>query len=209
MQQPEVKPYVLFAIIILAIVLAIGVFLTVMYMQNRPPDSTQTITVEGQEIVINPVPESQVVIVPPPNPESVQPTGGEPPPQPTATEPPPPPPTETPVPPTAVAVDPYLFTQHVVASTDTLFSLSRQYNTSIPLMARFGISSSNMIVGNTLSIPVANPGYCPGYRPLVVIQGDTPSGISASAGITLEEFGRISRLDANYSIYETQVVCIP
>ncbi|MFO7682034.1 MAG: LysM peptidoglycan-binding domain-containing protein [Chloroflexota bacterium] len=208
MQQTEVKPYVLFTIIILAIVLAIGVFLTVMYLQNRPPDTTRTVTVEGQEIVINPVPESEVFIVPQPTPESVQPTGGEPPPQIAATEPPPPPPTETPVPPTAVP-DEYIFINHTVIGTDTLYSLSRQYNTSIPLMARFGISSAVMIVGNILPIPVANPGHCPGYRPIVVVQGDTPSGISARAGITLEEFGRINGLDANYSIYETQVVCIP
>jgi len=208
MQQMEVKPYVFFTIIILAIVLAIGVFLTVIYLQNRPPDTMQTITVEGQEIVVKPALESQVVIMPQPAPESVQPTGGEPPAQIAATEPPPPPPTETPIPPTAVP-DEYIFINHVVIGTDTLYSLSRQYNTSIPLMARFGISSAVMIVGNTLSIPVANPGHCPGYRPIVVLQGDTPSGISARAGITLEEFGRINGLDANYSIYETQVVCIP
>lgn len=208
MQQMEVKPYVFFTIIILAIVLAIGVFLTVIYLQNRPPDNAQTITVEGQEIVVKPAPESQVVIVAQPAPESVQPTGGEPPAQIAATEPPPPPSTETPIPPTAVP-DEYIFINHTVIGTDTLFSLSRQYNTSIPLMARFGISSAVMIVGNTLSIPVANPGHCPGYRPIVVVQGDTPSGISARAGITLEEFGRINGLDANYSIYETQVVCIP
>lgn len=218
MQQQEVKPYVLIVIIILAIVMAFGVFLTVMYLQRRPPDNSYVVNVEGQEIVVDPVPESQVIIVP----QEGQ-GGGETvivEPQPTIEQPAevvstntpesPPPPTETPVPPTAVPdISMYAFTSHTVVGTDTLYSLARQYNTSIPLMARFGISSTEMIVGNVLSIPVGNPAYCPGYRPYVVREGDTPFGVSASAGITLEEFGQINNLDANHSIYETQVVCIP
>jgi LysM repeat protein len=103
----------------------------------------------------------------------------------------------------------YTFTNHQVTGTDTLYSLARQYKTSIPLMARFGISSKEIIVGNVIAIPVANPAYCPGYQTYVVIRGDTPYGISLSAGISLEEFGRINNLDANYSIKETDVVCIP
>ncbi len=218
MQQPQVKPYVLITIIILAIVMAFGVFLTVMYLQRRPPDNSYTVNIEGQDIVVNPDPDKAVIIVP---------QGGgngetiiveppvEPPVQqivPTDTPVPPPPPTSTPVPvpPTAVPqASMYTFISHTVVGNDTLYSLARQYNTSIPLMARFGISSSEMVVGNVLSIPVGNPAYCPGYRPYVVIEGDTPLGVSLNAGLTLEEFGRINNLDANYSIYETQVVCIP
>ncbi|MCZ7667881.1 MAG: hypothetical protein M5U34_12095 [Chloroflexi bacterium] len=48
------KPYVLITIIILAIVLAIGVFLTLMYLQNRPAEDSKIIIVEGQEVVIKP-----------------------------------------------------------------------------------------------------------------------------------------------------------
>lgn len=210
MQQPEVKPYVLITIIILAILMAFGVFLTVMYLQRRPPDNSRTIIVEGQEIVINPLPESEVVIV------AQDGQGGElvveeqPVEQIVPTNTPELLPTVTPIPPTAVpAASMYIFSNHTVVGSDTLYSLARQYNTSIPLMARFGISSTEMIVGNTLAIPVANPAYCPGYRTYVVIEGDTPMGLSISAGITLETFGQINNLDANYSIYETQVVCLP
>ena len=211
MQQPEVKPYVLITIIILAIVMAFGVFLTMMYLQRRPPDNSQTVTVEGQEIVVNPAPDSQVIIVPQ---ESetiiIEPQAAPPVEQTAPTNTPEPPPPVTVIPPTAVpAASMYNFTYHTVVGADTLYSLARQYNTSIPLMARFGISSALMIVGNVLEIPVANPAYCPGYQPYVVIEGDTPFGISAGAGISLEEFGRINNLDANYAIYETQVVCIP
>ncbi|MBE2221139.1 MAG: LysM peptidoglycan-binding domain-containing protein [Anaerolineae bacterium] len=213
MQQQEVKPYVLIVIIILAIVMAFGVFLTVMYLQRRPPDNSYMVTVDGQEVVVNPVSDSAVIIVPQEG------TGGgetfvvEP--QPaqevsTNTPEPPPPPTETPVPPTAVpsSADMYSFVYHTVTSSDTLYSLANLYSTSIALMARFGISSTEMVVGNTLSIPVANPAYCPGYQTDIAVEGDTPLGFSSSAGITLDEFWAINPL-ANNAIYETQVVCLP
>jgi LysM repeat protein len=214
MQQPQVKPYVLIAIIILAILMAFGVFLTLMYLQRRPPDNSYVVNVEGQEIVVNPVPESEVIIVPQGGETIIvepQPTVGPPVQIVTTNTPEPlPQPTITPVPPTAVPdISMYIFTNHTVVGSDTLYSLASLYNTSIPLMARFGISSTEIVVGNVLSIPVGNPAYCPGYRPYVVLKGDTPFGLSSSAGLTLEEFGRISKLDANYSIYETQVVCIP
>ena len=216
MQQPAVKPYVLITIIILAILMAFGVFLTMMFLQRRPPDNSYVVHVEGQEIVVNPVPESQVVIVAQEGQGGetiiVEPQVEQPVEQVVSTNTPEPlpPPTMTPIPPTAVPeAAMYIFTYHTVVGTDTLYSLARLYNTSIPLMARFGISSTEMIVSYTLEIPVANPAYCPGYQSYVVIEGDTPFGLSLSAGITLEEFGRINNLDANYSIYETQVVCIP
>ena len=215
MQQTEVKPYVLITIIILAILMAFGVFLTVMYLQRRPPDNSYTVVVEGQEIVVNPVIEEQVILV------SQGGTGGEtfvvepPVEQPveqivlTDTPAPPPPPTETPIPPTAVpSADMYTFIYHTVTSNDTLYSLANLYATSIPLMARYGISSTEMVVGNTLSIPIANSAYCPGIQTYVAIEGDTPFGFSSSAGITLDEFWAINPL-ANNAIYETQVVCLP
>jgi LysM repeat protein len=201
------KPsYVIVAVIIIAIVMAIGVFFTVMYLQKRPSDNSFVVNVEGQDVLVNPVPEKQVVIVTPPEGAAGVEAVTEPlPAQVVPTDTPPPP---TPVPPTAVA-DPYIFTSHQVTGTDTLYSLAQQYNTSIPLMARFGISSTEMIVGNVITIPEANPAYCPGYRAIVVLKGDTPYGISLNAGISLEEFGRINNMGGNYSVKETDVVCIP
>jgi len=217
MQQSEVKPYVLITIIILAILMAFGVFLTMMYLQRRPPDNSYVVNVEGQEIVVNPVPEEGVIIVAQGGQEEVlivEPPVEQPAEQIvlTNTPEPLPSPTVTPIPPTAVPVsapDMYIFTSHTVMSNDTLYSLAHTYNTSIPLMARFDISSSNMVVGNVLSIPVGNPAYCPGYRPYVVIEGDTPFGLSSSAGITLEEFIQIGKLGPNNGVYETQIVCLP
>lgn len=216
MRQTEVQPYVLITVMILAILMALGVFFTLMYLQRRPADNTYVVNVEGQEIVINPVPEEEVIIVAPEIQVDevlvVEPQGGQP--SVTNTPEPPPPPTETPIPATAVPVpvsDPDMYTTvtHVVSSNDTLYSLSQQYITSIALMARFGISSSDMIVGNTLTITVANSAYCPGYRPYVVIEGDTPMGLAFGAGITLEEFIQIGKLGPNNGVYETQVVCLP
>lgn len=204
------KPsYVIIAVIIIAIVMAIGVFFTVMYLQKRPSDNSFVVNVEGQGVLVNPAPEKQVVIVTLPEGMNEDAAAAEPlPVQAAPTDTPLSPPPPTPTPPTAVA-DPYIFVNHQVVGTDTLYSLAQQYHTSIPLMALYGISSTEMIVGNVLAIPVANPAYCPGYRPYVVIRGDTPYGISLNAGISLEEFGRINNMGGNYSVKETDVVCIP
>ena len=214
MQQPQVKPYVLIVIIILAIVMAFGVFLTMMYLQRRPPDNSYVVIVDGQEVVVNPVPESQVIIVPQAGQGGgetlvVEPQVEQPAEQIVLTNTPEPPPPATPIPPTAVpSIDMYIFTNHTVTGNDTLYSLANLYTTSIPLMARYGISSTEMVVGNTLSIPIANPAYCPGHQTDIAIEGDTPFGFSSSAGITLEEFWAINPLAGN-AIYETQVVCLP
>ncbi|PID85456.1 MAG: hypothetical protein CSB13_07755 [Chloroflexi bacterium] len=212
MEPPEIKPYLAIATIILGILMALGVLFTVMYLQHRPPDTSYTVNIEGQEIVVKPDPAKEVVIMPSggENNETVivEPTAQQI--VSTDTPAPPPPPTSTPVPPTAVSqANMYTFVNHTVAGHDTLYSLARQHNTTIPLMARFGISSTELVVGNVLAIPVGNPAYCPGYRPYVVMRGDTPFGVSRDAGLSLEDFAHLNHLDANYSIYETQVVCIP
>lgn len=218
MRQTEVKPYVLITVMILAILMALGVFFTIMYLQRRPADNTYVVNVEGQDIVLNPVPGEEVVIVAQDGQDEVivvEPQGGQP--SVTNTPEPPPQPTVTPIlptaiPPTAVPVsDPDMYTTvtHLVSSNDTLYSLSQLYNTSIALMARYGVSASDMIVGNTLIITIANSAYCPGYNAYVVIEGDTPMGLAFSAGITLEEFIQIGKLGPNNGVYETQVVCLP
>jgi LysM repeat protein len=97
---------------------------------------------------------------------------------------------------------------HTVQQGNTLFSLSRSYNTTIELMAARGISSASLIPGQVIQIPVANPAYCINSRPYVVQSGDTAFGLARQSGITLEQFRTINQLDANYSLSITQVVCI-
>lgn len=114
-----------------------------------------------------------------------------------------PPPTPTPRPPSVI------FTNYVVVPGDTLYRLTQIFNTSIDLMARHNIAAGNMIAGNTLLIPVANPAYCPGSRPHVVRDQQTVSEIARQYGTTPQAIAAANGLDANYSVNTSQVICVP
>lgn len=199
------NPPIFFTVIIVAIVLAMGLFLAILFVQNRPPDGTYQTTIEGIAITVRLDPNQEVEILP------SQGQGGEQQPDqeiaipPTPTDTPIPPPTNTPLPP----VNQVTFVNHQVSSGETLFSLANRYNTTIPLIARFGISSANLIPGQVIAIAVANPDFCPGRRAYVVREGDTPLSIARSAGISLEQFWQINNMDANSPLRFTDVVCLP
>ena len=199
------NPPIFFTVIIVAIVLAMGLFLAILFVQNRPPDGTYQTTIEGVAITVRLDPNQEVEILP------SQGQGGEQQPDqeiaipPAPTDTPIPPPTNTPLPP----VNQVTFVNHQVSSGETLFSLANRYNTTIPLIARFGISSANLIPGQVIAIAVANPDFCPGRRAYVVREGDTPLSIARSAGISLEQFWQINNMDANSPLRFTDVVCLP
>lgn len=200
------NPPIFFTVIIIAIILAVGVFLAILFVQSRPPSGTFQVTVEGVLVTVNMDPNLEAIILP------GQGQGGELPPE--QIEPTLPPPTETPIPqPTETAVPPSVgqitFVNHQVSSGETLFSLANRYNTTIPLMARYGISSANLIPGQVIAIAVANPAYCPGRRTYVVREGDSAFGISRAAGISVEQFQQINNFDANHVLRFTDVVCLP
>jgi len=210
MRNQRLNPIIILTIILVAIVLAMALFLTVLFVQSRPATGTSTVTVEGVDVVVNADPNQQVIIVESPG-QGGEATAVPPIILPTSTFTPIPLPTDTPIPPTAVpAPDQVIFVSHQVNSTDTLYSLSNQYNTTIPLMARYGISAANLVPGNVIVIAVANPAYCPGYQPYVVQEGESAFSISQAAGVTLDQFRQMNPyLDANFTIQFTDVVCIP
>ena len=210
MKQQRLDPILILMIILVAIILALAVFLTVLFIQNRPPVGTYTVQVEGTDVIVSMDPNEEVILVDSPG-QGGEATAVPPITVPTPTDTPIPPPTETPTPPTPVpAPDQVIFVSHQVSSADTLFSLSNQYNTTIPLMARYGISSVDLVPGNVISLAVANPAYCPGRRPYVVQEGESAFSISQGAGITLDEFRQMNPyLDANFTINFTDVVCLP
>ena len=89
----------------------------------------------------------------------------------------------TPVPPTAVPrPNQVIFVNYQVAQGDTLYSISSKHNTTIALMARYGIDATDIVPGTVISLPVANPAYCPGNFPYVVEDGDTLSTIAIKCG---------------------------
>ena len=204
-----------------AVLCAVATFVAVRLLVERSnPEvirfaNLQEVTVEGMTIRldIDPekavyfpnefdqggIPESAATPLPAPTqpPEQVA--------QPTET---PPPPTITPSP--TPVPEPVIFKQYVVQQGDSLYSIGREQNSSIELMALHGISGEDMVPGKTLErLPYANPAYCPGNRAYVVRDHDTIYGIANTFNTTPQAIAELNGWDANYVIKTTEVICIP
>lgn len=214
---------IMFVIMVSAVLCAIAGFVAIVLFLNRAEtvnaavNPTIVVDVSGTSVVLNPDPAKMVILASELGtvvaPEQEQPdllataaaatiqaqTGQE---LPTAT-PLPPLPTPTPRPPEVI------FTAYVVQPGDTLYRISQNYNTTIELMARYGISSVDMIAGKTISLPIANPNYCPGTNPYVVRENDTVFSIALAYGTTADAIVALNGLDPSYSIKITQVICVP
>lgn len=217
---------VLILITIFATLLAAGLFLGIPYLQGRPQFASGKfpLLVEGNQITLDMDPDQEVYLVPLPG-EQPPGLGGEvvgqlatstpavlptsPPPV-TPTLPPvlptAPPPTATPRPQSGCII----FTNHTVQAGETLFSISRRYVTSIPLMARHGISSTSLTPGAVIRVPVGDPACCTGgWRPYVVEDGDTWFGIARQCGITVDALLQGNGVGAGSMLYMTSVICVP
>lgn len=217
MKRPESS--IVLLLMVMAIILAIGVFLMISIIMERPDSPEQatlaenptayTVQVNGETITLQVDPNQRAVIIteaPQPVPETaVQPTA-----QPEVQA--------APQSEAAPAVQPatgglpadhVTFISYQVQTGNTLFSIQTNNITSIALMAKYGIDATDIVVGNILNLPVGNPTACGDWRPYVVLQGDTSFGLAQAFNTTLAELQARNSLDANYSIYETQVICVP
>lgn len=99
---------------------------------------------------------------------------------------------------------------YTVQAIDTLYSIARVNATTVSLMAQYGIDSADVIPGAVLKVPRANPAYCQNSRlAYVVREGDTAFSVARNNGATLAALQQANSLDANYTIYAGQVLCIP
>lgn len=203
--QPDRRVIIL--IIIVATLLAVASAIAITFFLNRAPVPTGQTTVDigGQLIYINADPANELEFT-----DQAAMGGGEtqlpgteltPTPLPVA-------PTNTPVLPTP-SVEMYAFTSHTVASGDTLYNLANRYNTTIELMARFGVSGADLVVGNTISIAVANSAYCPTSTTYIVRSGDTLSSIAIKCGTTVDALKQLNNFGETYSLNVTEVICVP
>jgi LysM repeat protein len=216
----------IFVLMVSAVFCAVATFVAlalVIDRSNSPTDSADAIpiviTVAGTPVALYPDPNKTILLVSeagtPVAPESGNPeqatadavatevilvtvTPVQPLPSPTPLPPPP-----TPVPPSVI------FTSYVVQPGDSLYRITQVQNTSIDLMALHGISSSAMVAGNVLNLPIANPAYCPGMIPHVVRDQQTVYSIGQEYGSSPDAIAAVNGLDANYSVKTTQVLCIP
>ncbi len=102
------------------------------------------------------------------------------------------------------------FTGYTVQAGDTLYSISHKFVTSIPLMARHGISSTSLTPGAALSVPVGDPACCSGgWRPYVVEEGETWFSIAQSCGITTDALYQGNGVGAGAPLYMASVICVP
>jgi LysM repeat protein len=221
---------VIILIMLMAIILAMTAALAYIYLINRPeyPEGTYLTNVEGEAILVESDPElaariistdSPTVTTIPPDEQNGD-TGGL---EEVTTIPTPievTPITVTPIPVTSIpptAVPPtavprpnqFIFLNYQVVQGDTLYSISNKHNTTIALMARFGIDATDIVPGTTISLPVANPDYCPGNFPYVIEEGDTLSKIAIKCGTTVATLMQINGFDENYRLDVTNVICVP
>jgi LysM repeat protein len=116
----------------------------------------------------------------------------------------------TPLPPTAVPRPPQvLFENYQVVQGDTLFGITTKRNTTIALMARYGIDATDLVPGNVIPLPVANPAYCPGNFPYVVQEDDTLSSIAVKCQTTVQTLKQINGFGDNFRLDVTSVICVP
>jgi LysM repeat protein len=107
-----------------------------------------------------------------------------------------------------------IYVPYTVQQGDTLFGIA-QYHidrgqpTSVALMAKHGIGSGKLVAGKTLNIPVANPAYCPGLHTYVVLEGDNAFRIAMKYNVNVEWLRQNNNLDSNYTVYVTDILCVP
>lgn len=216
----------LIIVIFVATLLAVGIFLAIPLLEGRPqyPEGTFPLIVEGNQVLVAMDPEKEVAFLQTATPLAPG-TGGQgvvqlatntpvflPSPQPSGTVQILP----TPVPATLIPLTPtprpscVTFINYQVQQGDTLFSISRKHVTSIALMASKGISSSSLVPGRVISLPVGDPSCCQGgWKPYVVEEGDTWFGIARSCGITTDALLQGNRLSAGATLYMASVICVP
>lgn len=206
-------------IILVASVLAVGIFLGIPYILGQPeyPRGTYPVIIEGNRILVAADPGQEVALVPLGDGSVgtggqiigqvatatpvILPTAG-----PAATIPVLPTVAPTPVPPR----DCITFIDYPVQSGDTLFSISRRYVTSIELMARFGISSASLIPGQTIRLPVGDSNCCPaGWTPYAVTEGESWSGIAQKCGVTVDTLLQGNGLGPGAPLYLASIICVP
>lgn len=213
---------VLILIMLMAIILALGGALSYFYLQGRPefPPGTYVTDVKDTKVLVRSNPKMAVQIISTP-PEQQAVGGGdetagqggqqaEPTPVEVPTLAPEPTPVEVPtLVPTPTPQLCIKFVDYTVQAGDTLYSISNKYNTTIALMARFGVDATDIVPGTTISLPVANEGCCSGSQAYVIREGDTLSSIAIKCDTTVDNLKQLNGFGDVYRLDETNVMCIP
>ena len=222
MPNKRIHPSIVLLMVAIAIILAAGVFLTINVIQNRnntaEPEAAANsflVTVGGEQISLQVDPnlrptiiDNQVVDNTPrvedaPDQQVQEATA-----TPEATAVPANNEAATAVP--AATVDKIIFIDYTVQQGDTLYSISNRIDTSIALMAEYGISQTSLVPGQVIRLPLGNPDYCAGKgRPYAVGEGDTAFNIGQRFNTTPENLQALNGLDASYTVRTADIICVP
>jgi LysM repeat protein len=103
-----------------------------------------------------------------------------------------------------------IYIDYVVQAGDTLYSIAQRMDTTIALMAERGISSTNLITGEMIRLPVGNPAYCANIgRPYAVREGDTAFSIAVRFNTTHQTLQQMNNLDAAFTVKVSDIICVP
>lgn len=218
--------WVILAIMITAIVVALALAAAYIWLINRPelPPGSFIFNVEGEEIRVDSDRDQWLLLA-----DETAAQGGEqqdgggdsggtgtggqttlPTPTPIPLPSPTPiPPTATPVPPTPTHPPQVIIQNYQVVPGDTLYSLERRHRTTIALMARYGIDATDLVPGHVIPLPVANPAFCPGSQTYIVIERDTLSTIAHRFNTTVDALRQLNGFGDGYRLDLTQVICVP
>jgi LysM domain len=210
---------VIILIMLMAVILALGAALAVVYLRGRPefPEGTYVTDVGNAKVLVRSNPKMAVEIISTPPPQNIvdggEGTGGaaqEPTPVDVPTLPPDPTPVEVPtLTPTPLPQFCIKFIDYPVQAGDTLYSISGKYNTTIALMARFSIDATDIVPGTVISLPVADEACCPGNQAYVLRRGDTLSSLAVKCSTTVSTLKQINGFGDVFRLDETSVICIP
>jgi LysM repeat protein len=214
---------VLILIMVMAVILALGGALAFYYLQNRPeyPPGTYVADVNNTKVLVRSNPKMAVqIIATPPEQQAVAESpaqqegqgGQQPEPTPVTVPTLPPEPTPVPVPTLTPTPKPALciiFMDYRVEPGDTLYSISTRFNTTIALMARFGIDATDIVPGQPIRLPIADESCCPNGQAYVVREGDTLTTIAVKCNTTVETLKQINGFGDQYRLDETSVICVP
>jgi LysM repeat protein len=217
---------VIILILLMAVILALGAALGYYYLLGRPdfPPGTYETNVGETKVLVRSNPKMAVqIIATPPEQQFVE-SGGEEvaaqggqggavqEPTPVVVPTLPPDPTPVVVPTLVASPTPKYcikFVDYQVQPGDTLYSISNKYNTTIALMARFGVDATDIVPGTTVSLAVADEACCPGNQPYVVREGDTLSSIAVKCSTTVNNLKQINGFGDVFRLDETSVICVP
>ena len=96
-----------------------------------------------------------------------------------------------------------------VKAGDTLFGIAEALNSTVVLMAEYGIAADDLIPGAVIQVPVVNSQGCGGYRISHLVQeGDNIFRLGLNYGVTEDAIRQANGIIGDL-IYTGDILCIP